>query len=154
MSEVLTTLLSIGGILFLTSAAWFTDSAGNVIPFFNPELWGLWMPILIALLASLVGLQVGVFLMGRWTTPLAEAHAAFQFAFAAPVISMALSGSLINPAFADAIGWPPLAHGNGLVMLSLAAGVGLVTAWEIFDGFRRARRAEAAVAGIGEPGQA
>lgn len=61
---------------------------------------------------------------------------------------------LINPAFADALGWPPLADGNGPVMLSIAAGTVLVTAWEIFDGFRRARRADTAMAGIGEPGKA
>ncbi|MEJ7803136.1 MAG: permease prefix domain 1-containing protein [Candidatus Limnocylindria bacterium] len=40
------------------------------------------------------------------------------------------------------------------VMLALAAGVLLVTAWEIYDPFRRARRADARATGIGEPGQA
>jgi len=39
-------------------------------------------------------------------------------------------------------------------MLALAAGVLLVTAWDIFDGFRRARRADAGAAGIAELEQA
>jgi hypothetical protein len=154
VGEVVTTLISIGGILFLNGAAWFRDASGDVIGLFNPEVWGLWMPILIAFLASIAGLQIIIFLVGRWTTPLAFAHAVLQVAFSMPVAALALTGSLINPAFADALGWPPLADGNGPVMLSIAAATVLITAWEIFDGFRRARRADTAMAGIGEPGKA
>lgn len=157
VGEVITTALSIGGILFLNGAVWFTDASGGAIPFFNPAVWGFWMPALIAMLVALAGLQVVIFLSGRWTMPLALAHAALQLAFTVPVVVLTLSGSLINPAFADALDWPPLAHGNGPVMLSLAAVAVLVTAWEIFDGFRRAHRgmaAEATSPGIGDPRQA
>lgn len=48
----------------------------------------------------------------------------------------------------------PIDVGRAPVMLSVAVGVLLVTAWEIYDGFRRARRADARAAGIGEPRQA
>jgi hypothetical protein len=154
VGEVVTTFISIGGILFLNGAAWFRDTFGDVIPLFNPEVWGIWMPVLIALLASIAGLQIVIFLVGRWTTPLAAAHAVLQAAFAVPVVALALTGSLLNPAFADALGWPPLAEGRGPVMLALAAVTLVVTAWEIFDGFRRARRADTGAAGIREPGQA
>jgi hypothetical protein len=154
VGEIVTTLISIGGILFLNGASWFRDTSGDVIPLFNPEVWGFWMPVLIALLVSIAALQIVIFLVGQWTTPLAFAHAVLQLAFAVPVAALALTGSLINPAFADALGWPPLADGRGPVMLGLAAVAVLVTAWEIFDGFRRARRAETAMAGIGEPGRA
>jgi len=58
-----------------------------------------------------------------------------------PMIWLALHGTLINPAFAAEVGWPALAEGNGVVMLAIAALVVVVTAWEIFDAFRRARRA-------------
>ena len=37
-----------------------------------------------------------------------------ELAFAVPVVVLALSGSLINPAFADALGWPQLADGDGV----------------------------------------
>jgi len=154
VGEVLTTALTVGGILFLNGAVWFTDAAGGVIPLFNPAVWSFWMPVLIAVLVALPGLHVVVFLVGRWTTSIAIVHAGLQLAFTIPLAVLALTGSLINTEFADALGWPPLADGNGPVMLSLAAGVALVTAWEIFDGFRRARRAEAAGAAIGEPGRA
>ena len=152
VGEVISSALGIGGLLFLSGAVWFTDAAGDPIPLLDPDLWSYLVPALIALLAALGGLQIVVFLMGRWTMPLATANAALQVAFSLPVIALALTGSLINPAFADALGWPPLAEPRGPVMLSLAAGVVLVTAWEIYDGFRRARRAAARQTGIGEPG--
>lgn len=156
VGEVLTTALSIGGMLLLNGIA-VPDAAGEAIPLFNPDLWSIWIPALIAILASLAGLQILIFLRGRWTMPLAATNCVLQVAFSVPVIALALTGSLISPAFADAIGWPPLADGRGWAMLSLAAGVLIVTAWEIFDGFRRARRAdvgEGAAGGIREPGPA
>jgi hypothetical protein len=140
VGEVLTTLLTIGGLLVLSGVALFTDEAGSIIPLFNPDLWSLWLPILVALLAALAALQVVIFLVGRWTMRLAVAHAVIDVAFAVPFIALALTGSLINPAFAAEVGWPPLAEGTGPVMLSVGIGVLLVTAWEVFDGFRRARR--------------
>ncbi len=153
VGEVLTTILTIGGILLLNSAAWFTDDAGEVITLFNPELWNLWMPALLVILAALAILQVVVFLVGRWTIPFAIGYTILELAFAIPVVILALSGSLINPAFAEAVGWPPLADGNGVVMISVAAGVAIVTAWEIIDAFRRARRADTHAATMA-PGQA
>ncbi|MGH2445479.1 MAG: permease prefix domain 1-containing protein [Candidatus Limnocylindria bacterium] len=154
VGEVLTTALTIGAILFLETPAWFTDASGEVIPLFNPNLWSGWLPLLIAVLATIAGLHVIIFLAGRWTTTFAITHALLEAAFAVPVVALALTGSLINPDFADALGWPPLADGRGLPMIVLAAAVLLVTGWEIIDGFRRARRANAGGAGIGEPGQA
>ena len=154
VGELLSTALSIGGLLFLNGAAWFTDAAGDPIPLLNPDLWTFLVPALVAILAAIGGLQIVTFLVGRWTMPLAAANAVLQVAFSLPVIALALTGSLINVRFADALGWPPLAEGRGPVMLSLAVGALLVTAWEVYDGFRRARRADARATAIGEPRQA
>jgi hypothetical protein len=95
---------------------------------------------LITLLVALAGLQIVVHLVGRWTMPLAVSHAALQVAIAAPLVALALGGSLIDQRFAAQLGRPELARGDWPVMLILAAGVTLVTAWEIFDAFRRAHR--------------
>ncbi len=140
VGDILMIVLAIGGLIFLNQVAWFTDAAGELIPLFNPDLWNGWMPALIAVLLSIAALTGVVFLIGRWTMPLAILHAVLQLAFAVPVAALALTGSLINPAFADALGWPQLAEGDGLAMIALAAGVVLVTAWEIVEVFRRARR--------------
>lgn len=154
VGEVLSAALGIGGLLFLNGAAWFTDAAGDPIPLLNPDLWSLFVPTLVALLAAIGGLQIVVFLVGRWTMPLAAANAVLQVTFSLPVIVLALTGSLLNPDFADALGWPPLADARGPVMLAVAAGAFLVTAWDIYDGFKRARNADAGATGIGAPGQA
>lgn len=140
VGELLTTVLSIGGIVFLNGVAWFRDSDGKVVTLFNPAHWGAWMPVLLGVLVAIAALQIVVFLAGRWTAALASLNAVLQLAFSVPVIVLALTGSLVNPAFADAIRWPPLADGSGPAMLGLAAGVGLVTVWEIVEPFRRARR--------------
>ena len=98
--------------------------------------------------------QVLVYIVGRWTIPLAIGNAILQLAFAVPIVVLALNGTLINPAFAAEIGWPPLAESDGIVMLGVAAGVTLVTGWEIVDAFRRARRAQRAqpIAGLTQTG--
>jgi hypothetical protein len=148
VGEVLTTILTIGGILFLNSVAWFSDEAGEIITLFNPDLWSLWMPLFIVVFAGLAVVQVLAFLVGRWTIPLAVGYTVLDLAFAVPVIVLALSGSLINPAFAEALGWPPLAEGDGPVMIAVAVVTALVTGWEIIDAFRRARRADTRAASM------
>lgn len=154
VGEVVMTMLMVLGLVFLSGVEWFTDAAGNVIALFNPDLWSGWMPALIAILVGLALLRVVVFLVGRWTMPLVAAFAVLEIAFAIPVIYLALNGLLINPAFADAIGWPPLAEGDGPAMIALALGLGAVTVWEIVEAFRRARRSEPRSVSLGAPGEA
>ncbi len=140
IGEVLTLALSIVGLLFLRGFAPVTDAAGDPVPLLDPGLWTFWVPYLIAVLISIIGFEIVKLMVGRWTMGLAVAHAVLQAAFALPFAYLALSGAIINPDFAEAIGWPLLAEGNGPVMVITAASVLLVTAWEVVDGFRRARR--------------
>jgi hypothetical protein len=138
--ELFTTLLTIGGLFFLRDLTWSIDAEGAEVSVLNPDLSAFWLPALIIALVAVAGLWVVVYLVGRWTVGLAAAFAVLEVAFALPVIVLALGGELVNPAFAEEIGWPPLADGNGPAMLSLAAGVLLVAAWEIFGAVRRALR--------------
>ncbi len=144
VGEILTLMLTLGGLILLRGASLPHGGSGDTVSLLAPQLTDSWLPPALAVvLVSLIGLHIVIFLVGRWTFALAAAHAVMQALFSVPVIVLALGGSIINPAFAAEIGWPPLADGNGVVMLSIAAGVLLVTAWEIIDGFRRARRAAA-----------
>lgn len=154
VGEVVTMIISIAGLVFLSTVVWFRDDSGDPIFLFNPDVWGAVGPFLIGAYVALAVLHIVIFMAGRWTMALAGAHAILQVAVAAPVVALALAGTLINPAFADAVGWPPLAHGNGVMMLSVAAAVALVTAWEVFDGFRRARQGGHGAAAIRAGGQA
>lgn len=152
VGEVVTVILTVGGLLFLRNLSWVTDSAGEVVPLFDPALTYTWFPVLIGILVATAILHVLVFAVGRWTVPLAAGFTVLELAFAVPVIVLALNGTLVNPAFAAEIGWPPLAERDGPVMLVIAAATTLVTAWEIFDAWRRARRTPRlqAVAGLGQ----
>lgn len=140
VGEVVTSLLTIGGLLVLRSITLPDGTSGAEISLLAPDLWALWVPVLIAVLVVLAALHIVIYRVGRWTVPLAVAHTVLEVGFAAPVVYLALNGTLINVAFAEAIGWPPLAEASGPVMLWVAIGVALVTGWEILDGFRQAWR--------------
>ena len=145
VGEIVTLGISIGGLLYLRGWSWVTDAAGEPIPLFDPALWDVWFPALIAVLSLTAVFHIVKLVVGRWTIGLAIVNAILLAAFAVPFASLALTGALINPAFADAIGWPPLAEGDGVVMLVVAAATLLINGWEVVSGFRRARRPQAAV---------
>jgi hypothetical protein len=140
VGEIVTVLITIGGLLFLRSLG-PTDASGSEVPLFAPAFTDFWLPALLAVLAAMAVLHVMVFIVGRWTMALAVGHAALRVAFALPLIVLALNGTLVNPAFAAQIGWPSLAEGNRPAMLTVAVGTTLVGGWEILKPFLRARRA-------------
>lgn len=140
VGEVITVLITIGGLLFLRNLGEIL-APGTEVPFFDPVVTGFWLPVLIVVLGALAVLQVGVFLAGRWTMPLAVVYAVLELAFALPVVWLALNGTLVNHAFAAEVGYPELAVGDGVVMLAVAVFTSLVTAWEIASTFLRARGA-------------
>lgn len=140
--EILGLVIGIAGLVALRGITWVQPGTGETVSLLTPSA-SSWLPILAAILVALIAFQLVLLRVGRWTTSLALVHAALQTGFAVPVIVLALTGSIISPAFADAIGWPPLADGRGGVMVTIAVGVLLVTAWEVIDGFRRARRVTA-----------
>ena len=138
--EVISVLLTIGG-LFLLRGTSVSSGAGPEIPLAGPELTLFWFPVLLAVLVGLAVLQFVVYIAGRWTMTLAAVFAALELAFAVPMVWLALTGQLINPTFAEHIGYPGLVEGDGVVMLAIAVGATLVTAWEIVSAFLRARGA-------------
>ena len=140
VGEVITSRITLGGLVFLAGLA-ASDAAGRSVSLFDPALTSFWFPVLIAQLAALAVLHVVAYVVGRWTIPLAVLYTVLEVAFAAPVVWLALNGTLVNPAFAEAIGYPPLAEGDAPAMLAIAVVTTLVTGWEIASVFRRALRA-------------
>ena len=139
VGEIVTVGISIGGLLYLRGWSWVTDASGEPIVLFDPALWDFWFPVLIGMLVLQALFHIIKLMVGRWTIGLAIINAVLLTAFAVPFAALALTGSLINPAFAAEIGWPPLAEGDGVAMLAVAAGTILITGWEAIDGFRKAR---------------
>jgi membrane glycosyltransferase len=138
--EIVTLGISIGGLLYLRDWSWVSDASGDPIPLFNPALWDFWFPVIIGVLVLQAAFQIVKLAIGRWTIGLAIVNAVLLSAVAIPFAVLALTGELINPAFAGAVGWPQLAEGDSLVMLAVAAVSILVNGWEVVSGFRLARR--------------
>ncbi len=140
VGEIITLVITIAGLLILRGLTWADDATGQEIPILHPSIVDWWVPLLVLVLLTLLGFRIMLHILGRWTMPMAVAHAVLSLAFALPIVYLALTGTLVNPAFAAAVGYPPLAEGDGPVMVLIAIGVTLVSVWEIFDGFRQARR--------------
>ena len=143
ISELVTVLITAGGLLFVSSFEIGTGVA-SPIPLLHPAQSDLWIPFLIVVLIGLAVVHASVYAVGRWTPRLVAVFAVLEVAFAAPIVLLALLGTLINPAFAAHLGYPNLADGNGVVMIGIAVFSTLITAWEIFDADRKARRAQGA----------
>ena len=141
IGELVTIVITIGGLLVLRDLAWVRDAAGTPLPILEPSLGNLWLPLLIGLLLALVVLHVVVHVAGRWTLPFAAVYTAVNGAFALTFVGLALNGTLVNPAFAAQIGFPQAAEGDSVVMIAVAATAVVVTALEILSVVRRARRA-------------
>ena len=144
VEEVVPLVVGIVGLLVLRGLTWTDTTTGQAIPILAPALNDFWLPYLVAAFAALVGFRLVLYMLGRWTIAMAVAFTVLQLVFALPVVYLALSGMLINPQFAAALGYPQLSDGSGWPMILIAVGVVVVTGWEIFDAFRQALRAKAA----------
>jgi hypothetical protein len=105
----------------------------------EPALVNFWYPVFIGVLLAQAVLHIAVFAVGRWTMPLFAVFAGLGIAFAGPLVWLALNGTLVNPAFAAQVGYPPLAEGDAPAMLAIAVVTTLVTGWELVSAFLRAR---------------
>lgn len=140
VGELVTVLLSIGGLLFLRDTTWFAGQGGDGVTILDPGLSAVWLPVLLALLVATGACYVLVHLVGRWTWGLVIGFTLLQVAFAGSVVWLALNGMLVDHGFAAEVGWDELAAGDGAPMRILAAAVTLITAWEIIDVVRRTRQ--------------
>ncbi len=141
IGDILTNLIGLGFLVVVSGLTWTDPATSRALPIVEPSLVGFWIPLLVIVLLVLVSFRIVLHLVGRWSLALAFAHLVFELLFAIPVVYLALNGVLINPEFATAVGYPPLAEGDGPVMITVAISVVLITGWEIIDGFRRALKA-------------
>ncbi len=119
---------------------------GSVIPLLDPALWSFWLPWFLALIVLEAGFAVRLYLRD-WSWAAAVVNLCLALAFAVPAVLLWSEGRLLNPAFLDAVGWDPAAAtGGGWTVASIiTAVVVLIAAWDVVDGFLKARRASAPV---------
>ena len=116
----------------------FADAAGAPIPLIDPWMWsnGL-IAVLVAVLLAQIGLGA-LRLRGSWTLPRAVGAMAVDLIGAVAFIVLGTTGHVINPAFADAAGWPELV----LTVANISViGVGvLAIATSVWENLRAIRR--------------
>ena len=119
---------------------------GQSSPLFDPALWSFWLPWFIVVAALEIVFTVAVYLRGRWTYTYAVGNALLGAAFALPALYLLSNHLLFNPAFIDALG---AQSGEWLQITTIITGVtiAIIVGWDAIDGFLKARRASAAVAG-------
>ena len=101
----------------------------------DPQLWSWYLPLVLVTLALELGHALWIHRTG-WTWPAAWANLALTLLFAVPTIVLLLDGALVNPDLVAYLEWDR--DITQKAMNGIAAGVGLVSIWETFDGFRKA----------------
>jgi hypothetical protein len=137
--EIVTVLITLGILVFISRLT-TTDIAGREVPLLAPSFSLVWLPVLLVLIAIRGVDHVRAYMAGRWTTWLTVYHALIHLTFGLLLVTLALTGWIVNPAFGEAIGWPSIADGHGPVMRTFAVFTALATGWEILRIVLRARR--------------
>jgi len=132
-------LVMAGLIVYQQVFSWFTDESGDRVSILDPDLWSLWIPVILASLAAGIVLDVVRYRMGRWTVGQAVANVAVNAAFALPVLWLLGRDALFNPAFVDAVGLN--AEQLGYLTNGTLIGVVAVCGWDVLEGFVKAWQA-------------
>jgi hypothetical protein len=147
-----TTFSAVMLALFAAAIVWqqfysvFENADGRPVPLLNPELWSFWLPYFLLLLALEAIFLVVTYRAGSWKWSTAWANVALNLLFAVPAVWLVLSGALLNPEFLTKLGW--LQEGRvDLVTPGVVAGVLIIGAWDIIDGFLKAYRTARTVKG-------
>ncbi len=109
-------------------------------PVLDPELWSFWLPLVLVLLLVELAFEVVKFQRG-WSPRVAAVNTVLAVVFAAPLVYLAASARLLNPAAVAAIrdqwsGFDPSVAHTVVVMSALVIGV-----WDSVDGWVKARTA-------------
>jgi hypothetical protein len=115
---------------FVPKAVTATDAP---LSFLDPGLWPWWIGALFIVMALEAALAVVVYLVGRWTPPLAVVNAVLALAVAIPALVLLAQGQLLNPDY-----FPTLVPDDGTTVAAIVsvitgfiiAGVAL---WDIVD---------------------
>lgn len=113
------------------------NDAGERLPLLDPGLWSFWLPLILVLLVIEMGSEVVQYRADRWTPRLATINGITGAAFAAPVIYLAATDRLLNPATVAVIqnGWP--GFDAGTASSAVIVGALAIWAWNTFDGWRK-----------------
>lgn len=99
-----------------------TSRDGDQVPVLDPQLWDLWLPLLLVVLVASVVLEIAKYRAGRWNVRLALVNTILNVAFAGIVLWISATNGLLNPALTGAVaeGATGLAGGVAWVIVAIA----------------------------------
>jgi hypothetical protein len=137
VGTVVAGVLAIAALLLSPILTTVTDDAGEPVGVLNPGLWDFWVPYLVVVSALAIGFQFVQYYVGP-TLPIAFGNLAVNVAFGVPIVWLAATGQLLNPAFFEGVGWPEGAEVPGVLTTVIIVGSILGLLFDSIDGFRKA----------------
>lgn len=141
IASVVLAVLVIGAVLW-DQLRGIVRIDGESVQILHPQLWP-WVLIGVGLLLALeVGIAVLAHARRGWSTALALANTALAAVWLSSVLTLLGNGLLVNPdivalTFPDGGGEPDTVRVIGILFVLTVLGV---TAWDVADGWRKARR--------------
>lgn len=77
---------------------------GTTVPFFNPELWSWWLPVILALLVGLALKELAVIIKAKQTHTLVAVEVILNTVLTGVLVALYAAGLLINPDFVATAG--------------------------------------------------
>lgn len=122
------------GIAFLfvqRSVSPFSDAAGHPIPVLNPDLWSLWVPLLVVVSMLWIGVQFVTLFRGSWTPATALALTGLAIVYGTSYIYLLATGQLLNTPFFDKFGAAPWVAAGSIPVLLMILATAIDTATRI-----------------------
>ncbi|MDG9675399.1 permease prefix domain 1-containing protein [Micromonospora sp. DH14] len=120
--------------------SWVRGTDGENIAILDPALWSFWLPALIVVLVASVIFEIVKYRIGRWTWRLFGTKVLLNLAFSVPLVWLALSDRLLNPALAERLSWLADADNRNVLGAAIAVGAAVVVVWDLIDTAIKTRR--------------
>ena len=139
IGSVVAGVLGVALLLLSPILTTVTDADGNPVGVLQPALWDFWVPYLVVLAVIGIAFEFVNYYAGP-SLPMAFSNLVINAAFVVPVVWLAATGQLLNPAFFEGVGWPEGAEVPGVLTMVIIIGTIVALVFDSIDGFVKALR--------------
>ncbi|SCG44104.1 permease prefix domain 1-containing protein [Micromonospora zamorensis] len=140
IASVVMLVVTIGYLPFQHYRSWVRDTDGDNIPILDPALWSFWLPALIVVMLGTLVFEIVKYRIGHWNRALFGTKALLNLAFSVPLVWLALSDRLLNPALGERLSWLADADNRNLIGVAIAVGTAAILVWDLIDTALKTRR--------------
>ncbi|MGC5307147.1 permease prefix domain 1-containing protein [Micromonospora zamorensis] len=140
VASVVMLVVTIGYLPFQHYRSWVRDTDGDDIPLLDPTLWSFWLPALIVVLLGSLVFEIVKYRVGSWNWTLFGTKALLNLAFSVPLVWLALSDRLLNPALGERLSWLADTDNRNSIGAAIAVGTAAIVIWDLIDTALKTRR--------------